>query len=819
MERNYMKSDALLELDLTTERHIAFHSHENFEYLFVISGKLVIIIEDDTYQLSPGDMLVVNVNRKHSYSGSQDLVMGRFLISNIKVQELLGQTHVLFWCNSTTDYNEAYDELRRVIVKILNQSLHKNERNKLYISSMYYQMLHILTENFLLTVNDQQYEIEKNRNDDRIQEIFTYIRVNYHHNISLDDIAMHLYLSPTYVSKYIKQRCNINFIELLNTVRLNRAMEDLMYSDDSIMKLSLKNGFASVTAYNKVFKETYHMTPSEFRKQRKSHRVESSEQEQKQQVLIEKKVEEYLKRNPKDQETETEIVELTAEVDMESFRTDEWSGYCCKMINAGTAMDLMNFTFQEQILSCKTLMGFEYVRFWDIYAPELYIDIHTPKGQQNYSRLNLVTDFLVKNHLKPYIELGFKPIRILKTTRKAVKEIERQQQFSSETEMREFYNDLISNFIIRYGSEEVQNWYFEYWEKTNVNYQPLESYQYTAMAEEGHKDYFHRFSIIAEVFHGCLPEIRIGGGGFPIRLYGENGFAQILTVWRQEKEKPDFISLSSYPYMQEIEAGSYYEKRTTDLEFVRHNIEMATNAMQKADFPKTELHVSEYSLSLSNRNIINDSCLNGAFLVYNAISCLGKAKLMGHWLFTDAYADEQDTRAPLFGGCGLLTKDGITKPGYYAIEFLNRLYRRILQIHPNYIITRSDRGSVRIVCHNMKKPNYNYYITEEDCLKIEDMSAVIENREFMTIHLKIDYVKEGIYTIKRNQLNRSHGSVQDNWGNLNKESNLTMREMEYLKAVSVSSISIQQVEAKNHKLEFDVELEPNEIQYIHILLK
>lgn len=819
MERNYLKADVLVELDFITDRHLAFHSHENFEFLFVISGKLVITVEEDTYQLSPGDMLAVNINRKNSYNGSQDLVMARFLISYLKVRELLGQDQILFWCNSTVDYNEAYNEMRRLIVKILNQSIGNREKNRLYLRSMYYQLLHILTENFLLTEENLQEETQKNKEDARIQEIFAYIRANYRQNIMLEDIAKHLYLSPIYVSKYIKQRCGITFMELLNTVRLGRAMEDLMYSDDSVMKIALENGFASVSAYNKAFKRVYEMTPSEFRRQKRSHREEKGAQEQKQKILVKQKVEEYLQKNPKDKEPENDFAELTAEIAMEAEAAGEWDGYCCQMINAGTAKDLMNSLFQEQILARKPLMGFTYVRFWDIYAPEMYLDLHARKGQQNYSRLNAVTDFLVRNQLKPYIELGFKPIRILKTTHRAVKEEEREPLFSSDEEMEEFYEGIIGNFVNRYGSKEVEGWYFEYWEDTNVHYRTLESYTYTAMAEEGHKQYFHCFSIIAGVFRKRLPQVRIGGGGFPVRMYGENGFAQILTVWKQEKEYPDFISLSCYPYLQEKEGDAYYERRNTDMEFVRHNIEMTRNAMEKADFPDVELHVSEYSLSLSNRNVINDSCMKGAFLVYNAISCLGKVKIMGHWLFTDAYADNRDTGALLFGGCGLLTKDGITKPGYYAMEFLNRLYRKIIQVNPNYMVTCSERGSVRLVCHNMKRLNYNYYMTEEDNIAMKDIPTLMENREFLTIHLKFTQVRDGKYTVKQNRLNRNCGSVQDNWGKLNHESDLTMREMEYLNHASTSAISIWNEEAKDGCLEFDVQLLPNEIQYIHVLMK
>lgn len=819
MERNYMKNDALVELDFITERHMAFHSHENFEFLFVISGKLVITIDENVYQLSPGDMLVVNINRKHSYNGSQEMVAARFLISHMKVRELLGQEQILFWCNSTIDHNDAYQEMQRLIVRILNQSMGEQRKNRLYMNSMYYQLLHTLSENFLLTEDHVQYEAENNKNDARIQEIFSYIRANYRQNIMLEDIAKHLYLSPIYVSKYIKQQCGINFMELLNTVRLNRAMEDLMYSDDSVMKIALDNGFASVSAYNKVFKKAYEMTPSEFRKQKRTYRNENAAQEQKTKDLIRKKVDEYLEKRLSNGIKEEKLWEQTAEIDVEVWGEKKWDGYCCRMINAGAAKDLMNAIFQEQILSYRSRMGFEYVRFWDIYAPELYIDLHAKKEQQNFSRLNKVTDFLVKNHLKPYIELGFKPIRILKTTGKAVKEEKREPVFASVREMEEFYRGLITNFVNRYGSKEVSGWYFEYWEDTNVHYHTLETYSYKAMAEEGHKQYFQYFSIIAGIFRQCLPQVQIGGGGFPVRLYGENGFAQILTVWKQEKELPNFISLSCYPYIQEKEGDVYYEKRNTDMEFVLHNIELARNAMEKADFPEAELHVSEYSLTLSNRNVINDSCMKGAYMLYNGISCLGKVKLMGHWLFTDAYADDQDTGMVLFGGCGLLSRDGITKPAYYAVEFLNRLYSKVLQENPNYLVTRSDRGSLRLVCHNMKKPNYYYYVTDEDKLQIKDLPMMKDDRECLTLHMKFVHMADGVYTIKKNCLNQNCGSVQDNWKKLNMEPNLTMREMEYLKNVSTSVISISEETAKNGALEFDIRLEPDEIQYVHILIK
>ena len=39
-----------------------------------------------------------------------------------------------------------------------------------------------------------------------------------------------------------------------------------MYTDIPVIKIAMNNGFASVAAFNKLFKETYQETPSAYRK-------------------------------------------------------------------------------------------------------------------------------------------------------------------------------------------------------------------------------------------------------------------------------------------------------------------------------------------------------------------------------------------------------------------------------------------------------------------------------------------------------------------------------------------------------------------------
>ena len=43
----------------------------------------------------------------------------------------------------------------------------------------------------------------------------------------------------------------------------------------------------------------------------------------------------------------------------------------------------------------------------------------------------------------------------------------------------------------------------------------------------------------------------------------------------------------------------------------------------------------------------------------SVIDCLGKTDVLGYWLGSDIFAEHMDNRKILFGGCGLLSIQGI----------------------------------------------------------------------------------------------------------------------------------------------------------------
>ena len=68
-----------------------------------------------------------------------------------------------------------------------------------------------------------------------------------------------------------------------------------------------------------------------------------------------------------------------------------------KIINIGSAQDMLRSEVQEHILLLKASLDFTYARFWNPFSKEMFIDINAPGHQYNFSRLDAVFDFLQKN--------------------------------------------------------------------------------------------------------------------------------------------------------------------------------------------------------------------------------------------------------------------------------------------------------------------------------------------------------------------------------------------------------------------------------------
>lgn len=93
-----------------------------------------------------------------------------------------------------------------------------------------------------------------------------YVKENYQERITLEDISNRLFLHQAYFSAIFKKETGQNFIDYVNHVRVEKAVQLLRNTDYKIKIISDMVGFQSHSYFNKVFKNETGVTPVVFRK-------------------------------------------------------------------------------------------------------------------------------------------------------------------------------------------------------------------------------------------------------------------------------------------------------------------------------------------------------------------------------------------------------------------------------------------------------------------------------------------------------------------------------------------------------------------------
>lgn len=770
------------------------HYHQNLEILYVLKGVMDVQIDDVKYTLKDGDFILVNANKRHSIFVSEKLLGARFVINFRLLAEYMGSMQMMFWCNTVVDKNDVYQDVRKLLDQILDRYFEKDDKGALYLNALYFQTLYLLTTNFMVKALDARFRTETSQDRIRVRQIQNYIQANYQSRISLNDLADKLFLSNAYLSKYVKKHLGMTFLDYLNNVRLFHAVDEMLYTSKNITQIAMDNGFPTSAAFTKSFRDIHGESPSEYRrKMKQSQLVEEAQgvQEEDRQKILE-----YLRFKETREEPEAKHTHIcVADTKRAAGCNLLWN----KAVNVGEACSLLQSEVQNQLLEIQRETGMVYARIWNLLNEE---DCFDERKNYNFRKLDLVLDFLVDNHMKPYIELGNKPSLVLYTPEQ--KPAQKEHKTVYEYEMfGEIVRALCLHLVNRYGVDEVEGWYFEYWNDPQLHMEQ----------EDG--AYYAYFQVIYQTLKEISPEIRVGGAGF-ILGYELAVCRDIFCIWNKKKIRPDFLSFCSFQYISFAELGQYYGKKSIDGHYMKHQVEMVRELMEETGFHIPELHIDEWNFTVSSRNVLNDSCSQGAYILKTCISMTDDVDCMAYWRGLDSYSGQYNPDSVLNGDSGMLSRDGIRKPSFYAFQFMNKLQPYVLSRDDFGIVTTNRRGRYVIACHNHKQLTPDYVLTEEEQITIERQEQFMENREVLNLTFRLLHVRDGSYQIRIYYVNKENGSAQEIWRKLEYEKRLGKEEVEYLKKRAVPSMEMRTVQVENGVLELENRLEAQEIRLLDI---
>ena len=729
------------------------------------------------------------------------------------VEHFLG-TATAIRCNSALEPGKDYERLRSQLLGIAYLYSCDAAQNRLELLSMCFGLLAEIKKHFSIAAG-----ITLTQNHaGRTQEIARFIEAHYPQSLTLSALAREFFLSPQYLSRFFAKHFQKGFNAYLMEVRLKHARRDLVETDLDMTQIAVNNGFGSPAAFTKAFKKHFGQAPTAYRKNERQRPGSSyADFEENRDPL-----------SPADSAAAARIIH--AELGTPENAPRLTSAFT-SLINAGHAMNFLDNDFLQQFRQAHGLLHFCYVRLEHLISSAV-IPTLAESGRHVFGNAHRILDILHEMNLIPLIELGRTPPVPFAGAQPAG-----AQPSVQNPRFRRLLEAFLEDARHRYGLSWVGRWKFELW-------QPEAGYTGAAGNSDGERgdaadentaagakggesahEYARRFQEIRAVIKQYIPSADVGGPGFNTSLPPEQLW-DTLKALKVLKIQPDFISTAFYA-MEYVNGAMAL---CTDPRRLQERFDRLTQGIGEIFGQPIPLYATKLNLNVTENTLINDSCFQGAFLIDMMLTAKKYCELTGFWTLSDITGLLPARESFRSTGPGLFRKNGIPKPAYYALAFLNQLGSYAIARGPGYILTASQPGDYRLLIYHYSDLSYAMRLQYPSMTSLDDVARLFEKAMAPAADYVLEQLPPGTYCIRRRHLDYIHGSILDidtqgfSHSNLTEEDylihamNISADDLYHLKASCVPETRTIYVRAKE-SLTLKVRPQNNSLYLFEIMLE
>ena len=239
------------------------HVQRTIEFLVCLKGEVEVVLDNQVRKAHRGDLVFIRENIPHRYF-TEKRGSSQVLILTIQPNDLSRILNVASdeIGNSFLLHDENYFDR---IVNLTSQ-LAFSDHDTLNILDIWGFCLTML--GFAKHSETIDFYPVRKINPTYLK-ILQYSTDQCMSDISLDKMAEDLSFSKYHLSHTFSSELNINFKEYINAFRLVGSKRLLLQSTLPVKEIASTCGFVNVRTYNRLFLESFHITPTEFRETKK----------------------------------------------------------------------------------------------------------------------------------------------------------------------------------------------------------------------------------------------------------------------------------------------------------------------------------------------------------------------------------------------------------------------------------------------------------------------------------------------------------------------------------------------------------------------
>ena len=235
------------------------HYHSCFEIYCLTEGECGSFVDDKLYNLQPGDVVIIPpgaIHGTHYYGERHSRILVNFSFHYVPESLLEAVSKEAYFFRG----QDRWDEIAQIFAQIGEEDRCSDSFSEEAIRSLLARLIIMIV----------RHEIKKDMPVEAssfIEEAVKYVQSNYQNPICLEDIARSCGVSKVHLSRKFKEKIGIGLNEYIGIYRLKAAKELLLTRDKmSICEVAFECGFNDSNYFSSLFKKTYGVTPSQYRK-------------------------------------------------------------------------------------------------------------------------------------------------------------------------------------------------------------------------------------------------------------------------------------------------------------------------------------------------------------------------------------------------------------------------------------------------------------------------------------------------------------------------------------------------------------------------
>ena len=233
------------------------HAHKTYEIVYLVSGDISYVIENQRFRLTPGDIVMIPGSRYHYAVVEGNTPYERAVIDfpdtladPTLIQRVFSETRV-YHTATQPQFREYYRRLDSY-ADIPN----KSDRERIATA--------LLTELLCLLagLNPALAVPAGGRQDTTVDVVLRYIDENLTTIKSMEEICHALFISPSHLCKAFHEVLNTSPMKYLRRRRLHHA-HDLLRSGERPTNLYLECGFRDYSSFYRAYRDYFGISPGE----------------------------------------------------------------------------------------------------------------------------------------------------------------------------------------------------------------------------------------------------------------------------------------------------------------------------------------------------------------------------------------------------------------------------------------------------------------------------------------------------------------------------------------------------------------------------